>query len=142
MKNRTLLLLSILLATISAAFPQRRIGFAYDEAGNRVRREIIIEQNRIANKNTDQGKIYYDSSVGLTVKFTYHSSGVIEINVQGFGSEDTGYIEIFSLSSKPVYAQDIDDSLTVLDIGGQPDGIYILRIIVNKRQTSWKITKR
>lgn len=142
MKNRTLLLLSILLATISAAFPQGHIGFAYDEAGNRVRREIIIEQNRIANKIPDQGKTYYDSSVGLTVKFTYHSSGVIEISVQGFSSEDTGYIEIYSLSSVPVHAQDITDSLTVLDIGGQPDGIYILSVIVNERQTSWKITKR
>ncbi len=62
MKAGKLLFLFICLISILPTIAWGRISFAYDETGNRVKREIIINpKSRAMEKPEDKDKSYYDA---------------------------------------------------------------------------------
>jgi hypothetical protein len=91
-KFKTILLISFLSMGLSS-IAQDKICFAYDEAGNRVKREIVITRGaKAASKSPAKRESYYDMLGDRTVKISSDLSGIINVSVLNMGETDEGFI--------------------------------------------------
>lgn len=134
--------LSLLIIAVAFCVEAQDVSFAYDEAGNRIKRELSISGPiKAKSRSSDDDKSFYDSVGERIIKITSNSGGIINISVQNFAKQDNGCIEVYSMSGILLLAQKISDTLTTIDIGSQPNAVYLLKVIVNDNQTVWKIMK-
>lgn len=137
MKHKLLLLLSAFLLSANAD----KVSFSYDSAGNRVRREIVIEKksapaNAVAEYFSDmlsekEIKIYPNPTEGL-----------LKVEICGYDDPDNCRISVYTMSGQLVLASDVTSPFTEVDITTQPDGMYIFLIVLNGEESTWKIIKK
>ena len=140
MNNLRYIAIIIFFTTILFAYSQNLIGFAYDEAGNRIKRELIIPA-KPQNFKGQENRSCYDELGGKPIKITTHQSGIIDISISNLEMTDNACVDVFSVNGMLILSQDITEILTSIDIGSQPSGIYIVRITVNGNVTNWKVIK-
>lgn len=143
MKTRILIILAVYFITSLSAIAQNRVSFAYDEAGNRVRREIIINRgSRAMDKSEDTGESYYDVLGDRTINVIQNKSGIVKVSILNMDSDDECYIDVCSIDGMQVFIETHGGAETIIDLSDRPKGVYILRVVVNGKQTIWKITKQ
>jgi len=142
MRTRKLIFIVIYLTSILPIFAQGQVCFAYDVAGNRVKREIVINRGSRAVQNSeDEKESFYDVMGEKIVEITHNQSGLIRVTVLNIDSDDECYIDVCSISGMQVFMEPYGGTETIIDISNQPYGVYVLRVFVNGVQTIWKITK-
>ena len=120
-----------------------KITFAYDAAGNRIKRELVITQMNKAPGNTaGVNEDYYDSIGEKSVTLTSDGSGIVQIKINDFNEEDTGRVSVYSINGIHVLDQQITECYLSIDMSSSPAGVYILTVTINRNQTTWKITKK
>lgn len=120
-----------------------KIAFAYDAAGNRIKRELVITQKNMApGKTAGVYENYYDSIGEKSVTLISDGSGIVQISINVFNENDTGHAYVYSLGGLNVLDREIIGSLTSIDLSSSPKGVYILTVRINENQTTWKITKK
>ena len=135
---KAILLICIFIGLYTHA---QKISFAYDAIGNRVRRELVMSQPTKSNANNREDS-YYDLLGDRTIQLIHTPEGLIKIYIPDFDENDIAHIDVNSISGVLVLVCDIKDPLTVVDLHGQPNDIYILRVVINGNYTTWKITKK
>ena len=142
METRQVFLSALFMATLSLN-AQNRVGFAYDEAGNRVKRELVIQHNANAPKKSPSTKpSYYDVLGDRIIKIMPNELGVVKVSVQDIKATDKGHIEVYTLKGTEVLNQPLTDAETMVDISDKRSGVYILKVTVNGIATTWKVTKK
>ena len=134
-----LLLLSPLLC-----HAQDSVGYAYDAAGNRISRTIILTRNMAKKQaRTVKDKEYTDilSLRNITIS-PNPTKGMVKITITGLKDSDSCKMSIYTLKGQTIKTLPVTGETTTVDLGGQPDGIYLLDITVNGEKTSWKIIKK
>lgn len=122
---------------------QDRVSFAYDAAGNRVKREMVLSRSMPSDARDEaENNTFYDSLGQRTVKLAGTSAGILKIEIIGYEPSDNAFAEVYSLSGIMLLSQAVKDATAELDISGKPSGTYILNVTVNGQQTSWKIAKQ
>lgn len=143
MRKKRFVFLSAVLAVFVAMNAQNRVQFAYDQAGNRVKRELVITHNaRSAKKAATREEAYFEDLGERTVKISSNGSGIIKITVLHMHTEDEGNVEVYSLSGSEVLNLSLSSIETLVDISDKPKGVYILKVTLNGKVTTWKITKK
>lgn len=136
---KTKILLSILLfvgLTVSS-----QVRFAYDGTGNRIKREIVIQRQNMPDQQA--GTIFTEIISEKTI-FIYPNptQGILKIEISDYEYTDICELSIFSLSGQQVFSGTTTSSTTDIDISGQPNGIYIMHIVLNGIESTWKIIKK
>lgn len=143
MRKKRFVFLSAVLAVFVAMNAQNRVQFAYDQAGNRVKRELVITHNaRSAKKAATREEAYFEDLGERTVKISSNGSGIIKITVLHMHTEDKGNVEVYSLGGSEVLNRSLSSVETLVDISDKPKGVYILKVTLNGKVTTWKITKK
>lgn len=143
MRKKRFVFLSAVLAVFVAMNAQNRVQFAYDQAGNRVKRELVITHNaRSAKKAATREEAYFEDLGERTVKISSNGSGIIKITVLQMHTEDEGNVEVYSLGGSEVLNRSLSSAETLVDISDKPKGVYILKVTLNGKVTTWKITKK
>lgn len=120
---------------------QGRIQFAYDAAGNRVSREIVIAKKSLPAAKTNS---YYNDRINESDVRIYPNStkGEITIALNGNTGTKNCHVEVYSTGGSKIYSAEIENGSASVDISNQLPGIYILNISVDDKETSWKIIKQ
>lgn len=143
MRKKRIVFLSAILSVFIGLNAQNKVQFAYDQAGNRVKRELVITPNaRSAKKAVSREESFFEDLGERTVKISSNGTGIIKISVLHMLSEDKGNVEVFSLSGSEVYNCSLSSTETLVDISDKPKGVYILKVTLNGKVTTWKITKK
>ncbi len=143
MRKKRFVFLSAVLAVFVAMNAQNRVQFAYDQAGNRVKRELVITHNaRSAKKAATRDEAYFEDLGERTVKISSNGSGIIKITVLHMNIEDEGNVAVYSLGGSEVLNRSLSSAETLVDISDKPKGVYILKVTLNGKVTTWKITKK
>lgn len=143
MRKKRIVFLSAILAVFVAMNAQNRVQFAYDQAGNRVKRELVITHNaRSAKKAASREEAYFEDLGERTVKISSNGTGIIKITVLHMHTEDEGNVEVYSLGGSEVLNRSLSSIETLVDISDKPKGVYILKVTFNGKVTTWKITKK
>lgn len=137
---KILLLFAVIMGTFCCE--AQRVAFAYDETGNRVKREIFIPApSKAKGKFMEVGDSYYDMLGDRTVKISQDTYGVIKVSILEFVDGDNCTVDVYTLNGLTIFSGSINECVTIINISEQPDGIYILKVMVNGNQTTWKLNK-
>lgn len=131
---------TVLLLTIGTfANPVR---YSYDAAGNRVRREIVV--NSSPSFSPKKQTTYYTDVLSKDSKVKLHQTGngQICVEVVAVGDIPEGTVEVYTTSGVRVLASNIEHGQALVNLGSRQNGVYVLNIKFGEEQTSWKITKK
>lgn len=119
----------------------QEISYAFDSAGNRIKREIVIDTQNVKSRYSSEPvkdilssqtfKIYPNPTIGhLKIEFSNYS-------------DDSNYIlEIFNPHGQSIYYIQPNSSITEIDITDKQAGLYILKITIDSNESTWKIIKK
>lgn len=128
--------------SVSAMAYSQTITYAYDESGNRIRREIVMSQKNIPS-HAGVGDIPVEERLpGREIRiYPDPTKGMLRVEVSGWVPGDNGRLFLYSLSGQTIVSIDIDSPATILDISTVHNGVYVLQISLNGRSSSWKIIR-
>lgn len=133
-----------LLPVVSSA--QGRIGYSYDAAGNRVKREIIMpapktmaKQQNFSSDNQSFSDMLCDHSVKI---YPNPSKGTLKICIFGLKDSDKCSLGVYTTQGVQILAKKVKTDNTDVNISNQPNGVYLLQIAINGKSTTWKIVKK
>lgn len=141
---KKILLLFILSLFPILAFSQTEIMYDYDYAGNRIKREImmIVQKSQTKKQALNQLEFYTDKVNSHLIKiYPNPTRGELRVCISNFISPDQCRVELYSLQGDQLINRDIKMDVLTFDISNQPNGIYLLKITINKSITTWKIIK-
>jgi hypothetical protein len=143
MKKIYLCLSFLILPIVSLA--QSKIGYAYDMAGNRTKREIVIyslgamAKKQYSNSQDDSSEKLREHFVKINPNPTL---GNLKIGISNLKNDDKCYLELYSVQGVQILAFDVNSDNIDLDISNQSNGVYLLKITINGKSTTWKIIKK
>lgn len=121
--KKKITLLGILLSTIFCSSFGQNVSYAYDEAGNRVKREIVL-QTRAAEESTNESYSEMLNDRGIRI-YPNPTEGQLTVEITGDGA---CRFDIYNISGQQVLTTNSGPGRVVLDISSQPKGLYILRV--------------
>ena len=116
------------------------VNYYYDNAGNRVKREVTLPKKTAPMKNPSNisSEIIGDKEIKV---FPNPTKGNLRIGIDRLDFDDMCSVKVFGLSGQLIFLSVINDTITDIDITSQPVGIYILIIELNNAESEWKIVK-
>lgn len=144
MRKFHLLFYLTLLPIVSSA--QDRIGYSYDAAGNRVKREIVMPAPKAMAKQQTfaaDGQTFIDMLRDHTVKiYPNPTEGGLQVSISGLTGTDKCSLEVYTSQGAQVLTENARTGHVDINISNQPAGVYLLRITINNHSTTWKIIKK
>lgn len=144
MRKIHLLFYLTLLPTVS--FAQDRIGYSYDASGNRVKRAIVMpvpkamaKQQNFSSDNQSFSDMLRDHSIKI---YPNPMKGALKICISGLKGTDKCSLEVYTTLGMQILAKKVESDNIDINISNQPNGVYLLQIVINGRSTTWKIVKQ
>jgi len=137
--------LSLLLTIcVIPVLSQSKVGYTYDAAGNRIKREMIVEKaNQSISDFFMNGHESLQANNKYHVKFSLNpSDDLLQVTVEGYDPSDGGSVTLYSTQGTLLYKNKIVSNTFTLRMNSYPDGVYIIRITINEISDTWKITKQ
>lgn len=139
--KRILLLFSIAYWSVAIATTPQSVRYAYDNAGNRISREISITvagdepQERIASVS--------ESLASKEIRiYPNPTDGILSIRIENYENSDDASFVLYDMSGAIVDNCKAEEQTSTIDISNCQSGIYILLIEINGEQSSWRILKK
>lgn len=145
------LILIVLLLLGFHAFSQTEYSFTYDNSGNRTNINLI--EFKTSEVITDSLKItvtnptvdfYTDTIYNTSLKiYPNPTRGILQIEIKAAASSGEIKIIVYNNSGVLVLKNETIKQSTVIDLMGQPIGIYYMKICISETEISeWKIIKQ
>ena len=144
---RALFVFSGLLFYLSA-FSQNAIRFAYDALGNRVKREIVLQNSDVVKRNMSseekkEDNFYSDMLSEKQIRIWPNpTEGHLKVEIQGLAPEEKACLRLTSMSGAVVNVKETTSPVSELDLSHCINGIYLLHIATGRQETTWKIIKK
>lgn len=141
--NKLILLSPVLLFAL-ALQAQQQLSYAYDAAGNRVSRTIVMG-TRGADAAVNQPDPVFLEEVLAEKQVKIYPNPVqyeLTISITGYEPSMRGEYSLFSLGGSMLARRRITGETTRVDMSLFSRGTYILNIQLKGRPTSWKIIKQ
>ena len=145
MKNLKNILIPLLMAVAANTATAQRVNYTYDAAGNRIKREIVMIRNGAPTRSAQEGpkEVYSEMLSKKQVRiYPTPTPGMLRVEVQNLGDEENCTMRIFNSAGAQITPTHTTSASASLDISGQPNGIYFLRIDIGKEESTWKIIKK
>lgn len=139
MRLKLLFLLYICFFAINA----KNVSFSYDNVGNRVKREIIVEKKAAPSRETANPEYFSEMLSEKEIRiYPNPTDGFLKIEISGYEDSDECSLSIFNMSGQQLQRIIVTTPLTDIDITTQTNGLYIFHIVLNGEDSTWKIIKR
>jgi len=122
------------------------ISFAYDQNGNRIRKEFILrdplKSQELTEENEATDAIFYDQVADYSIViYPNPTKGQLTIGITGYDNLLKGKISIYNSSGQLINTENIVSDEIYFDLTSNPSGIYMLIIDINGKKTDWKVIK-
>ncbi len=129
------------------------ITFSYDEAGNRIARNIVYVTTpksadggeNLSSRNpdlTNQPELFVDQLDQKQIKiYPNPTQGQLKIEIEGEYIPANTQITVVSVQGVPVIQTQMTENPMIIDITPYPDGTYFMTIREHETQTTWTIIK-
>lgn len=121
---------------------QSRVGFAYDAAGNRVKKELNVSPPQKSAKGPKTSSLWDSIDQRSVQIITDNSTGNIKVVFLNVNEEDKRNISICTSAGAKIYETAVESDECLIKLSEHPSGIYLLTITINDTPSTWKITKK
>lgn len=140
-----LLATGVLLNITVSLSAQHKIRYSYDAAGNRTKKELVIEPQKAPDNRQNVPPNH--NNTGFTgrcnAEIYIEDDGCrIVTSIKGLTKGDRCHIEMYSAQGAMVMRRNAENGITMLDLANMQSGVYLLRVTINDEAKTWKITKR
>lgn len=138
------------------------VQFTYDNAGNRIKREVIIippvETDVLLKTNTDNPdedngennnqeekteKTWLDKIGDVQIKlYPNPVNEQLIVEVENAGPEAVGTLQLYEISGKLLYTKANLSAKNQLNFSGRASGNYIMKITIDGEQKEWVVIKQ
>jgi len=73
--------------------------------------------------------------------FPNPTRGEITVEITNLQQTAQAILEVFSLAGESVFSENMLQNKTVVDLSKLPPGVYILKILLDSKLSTWKIIK-
>lgn len=148
--SKTVILRCFIICTIISfsflkGIAQTPITYSYDANGNRTQKTLGGSKSAIVSFPTEEKDIkpleeLTEFEEGIKI-YPNPTSGIIRVSLENFKDAIKGNLMIYSLSGIVLKQMKINAPLTEVDVNEIPDGIYIMRLLLNGKSLDYKIIK-
>ena len=116
--------------------------YYYDDAGNRIQRNIVTLQSAKPD-SSDQNKKVFEDDLGNKKVLIYPNPtrGQLQIELIGYDKETKTNLFLYNLSGALLMSKSITNSSEIIDLSIYTVGMYILKIVWGDKTSEWKIIK-
>lgn len=145
-KNYLKLLFVFITVLLSLVAMAQIVEFEYDDAGNRIMRDVIYFKSTIADSSDHKQTEEFQVILGETqVTISPNPNGgtftvKIENNLQS--SVDSPHLFLYTINGVLIYENNNAGILNEIDISEHKNGTYILSLIIGPERKTWKIIKQ
>jgi hypothetical protein len=119
---------------------QQKIGYTYDEAGNRIQKKIVLT-GPIDDDYARKAQKFQDEVGGLDVLiYPNPTSDRVIVNVQNEFDKSSSIV-LMDMKGNVLQTVPTINQINEFDLSNYTKGSYILRIINNKKSSNWVIIK-
>jgi YD repeat-containing protein len=135
---------------------QEVVTFSYDASGNRTSRVIILEQKEAEQESIADTTLFKQDEIKEAETFKYSTSkgdrtihiypnpngGMFTIGFEGWEAGINGSFKLHALNGNLILEIPVTQTNIHVDISDQPEGAYILTIMIDGKKEVWKVVKR
>lgn len=130
-------------ASLLLSFADNVINYSYDSSGNRISSLRAINLRGAELDSTGKAiPMLHDLNTRRITIYPNPTEGNFSVEIGQTETIEKSSISIYSMTGVTIYQVEDPDSVTEIDITTSPDGIYILRIMVNDEISTWRIIKQ
>ena len=135
-------LATLLIWAMPYAASAQSVKYCYDNAGNRIKREIVIK-TRYSCEERYTTECFTETLLEKNIQiYPNPTKGRLKVEIAGYENSDRCILRIYNASGQQIFSTHATSSRTELDLSSRANGIYILYISLNDRETTWKIIKK
>ena len=141
---KQLILTVILTCMALQTHAQQSLSYAYDAAGNRIGRTIVLG-TRASNalQNQTDSVFFHEMLAEKQLKiYPNPVQSELTLSIKGYQSSMWGEFSILTLGGALLKKGEIRSEMTTINMGSYQPGTYILNIQLNGQPTSWKVIKQ
>jgi hypothetical protein len=120
--------------------------YTYDEAGNRIQRDLIfIQDNKsLEFENTQQDSVVYNYNVfSYDVKiYPNPTDGFLKVEIIDFPPNLSMQLFVYDTQGRSIFSTTTNTAVTEIDFSNQANGMYILQLIIDNRKKEWSVLKQ
>ena len=135
------LIISLMLALSYHVSAQDRVGYTYDAAGNRIKKEIVLNSQQAIRRQMADAVSETLSEKTIRI-YPNPTKGRLKVDITGYEHSDKCTLLIVNMAGQQVLSSNASSASTELNLSSQPNGLYILRIKLNDEESTWKIIKK
>ena len=144
---KTVLLGFFATVCLQVLHSQNTVSYGYDAAGNRVSRTIVYQspppRSAPAPKEEEPPVVYSEVLSDIELKiYPNPTDGLLKVEILNLPEEQTANIWLYNLSGRLITLLRGITGFVDVDISGQPQGTYLMKIVAGEYQTEWKIIKK
>lgn len=139
MKKKLTMLLICAMPYIASA---QSVKYSYDNAGNRIKREIVMKTKAPYEEVSTTTEYFSEKLSEKDIRiYPNPTKGRLKIEIVGYENSDRCTLRILNVSGQQILSAHANSPCTELDISSKANGVYILYISLNNKETAWKIIK-
>ncbi len=139
------LILTLILACISiSADAQQSLSYAYDAAGNRTNRTILLGTRASMSMDEKKDSLFFQETLAENQLKIYPNpvKAQLTISIPGYQSTMKAGLSILTMGGALIAKREILNKTTYINMSSYQPDTYILNIRLNGQSTSWKIIKQ
>ena len=141
------LLAVLTIMLLPSELDAQNIHYSYDAAGNRIKREIVLAPEDSLTRQSEVKKAmtanYSDMLSGRTIRiYPNPTDGILKVDMAGCTDAEQCHVKLFNMSGQQLFFTDSPSSIETINLISQPKGIYLLSIIINGEESTWRIIKK
>lgn len=113
--------------------------YAYDAAGNRIKKEILFEQYQSKSQVVAYSDMLDEKEIKI---YPNPTEGELRVEIFNELKKTEGIVTVHGNNGAMIYTTPIINGFASLDISSCPNGLYILHVKIGDCVSSWKIIKR
>lgn len=118
---------------------QKKVIYAYDAAGNRIKKEILFEQSQSKSQVVACSDMLDEKEIKI---YPNPTEGELRVEIFNELKKTEGIVTVHGNNGAMIYTTPIINGSASLDISSCPNGLYILHVKIGDCVSSWKIIKR
>ena len=122
---------------------QQKLSYAYDNAGNRVSRTLVVGAQQAAGRHDTDSVIYHE--VLSNKEISLYPNPVktnLTVHVKGYNPEANGEYYLFDMQGKMIQHHKMSVESFQIDMSAYAAGNYIMRIVLDGESSTWKVIKK